>query len=497
MTGDRIAEAAETDVAEAPAPKTSGVFTRGSILRHVVVMTLTGAVGLVAVFAVDFANLFYISQLGEQELAAAIGFASILNFFTISISIGMTIALGALVAKSLGRGEEDEAKRFATSGVVLAFLVGCLVVALAWPFLGTFLTWLGASGRTHEIALGYTRIVLPSFVFMTIGMACSGILRAVGDAKRAMYITLFGGLILLVLDPIFIFALDMGVTGAAVASFLSRIAIAAVGLHGAWRIHGLLARPRLDHVARDARVWTGIAAPAVATNLATPVGGAYVTASIAAYGDAAVAGFAITERIVPVAFGFFFAMSGAVGPIVGQNYGAGDFARVRETLIDALKIIIGYGLAVWAALFALQGPIIAMFDAEGTAVDLIRLFCTWTAPTWMLLGALFVSNAAFNNLGYPLLSTGFNWGRATLGTIPFVWLGSRMGGAEGVMIGYAAGSVLFGALAILTALRVVARLKRAPDGARPPTWVVALAPRASAAAATMGLAGAEREEPDR
>ena len=487
MTGDRIAEATESEHAAIPGRK-PGVFTQGSILRHVVIMTVTGAIGLVAVFAVDFANLFYIAQLGEQELAAAIGFASILNFFTISISIGLTIALGALVAQSLGRGEEDEARRFATSGVIAAFFVGLVVVAAAWPFLGTFLTWLGAKGRTHEIALGYAQIVIPSFAFMTIGMACSGILRAVGDAKRAMYITLFGGLILLVLDPIFIFVLGLGVDGAAIASFLSRIAIAAVGLHGAWRVHGLLERPSPAHLPGDTVALARIAVPAILTNLATPVGGAYVTASIAAYGDAAVAGFAITERIVPVAFGFFFAMSGAVGPIVGQNYGAGDFARVRETLHDSLKIIAAYGLVVWLILFMVQDLVIGMFDARGDAVDLIRIFCNVTAPTGMLLGALFVSNAAFNNLGYPLLSTAFNWGRATLGTIPFVWIGSHLGGAVGVAIGYALGSVVFGALSMAVAFRVAARLGDVGEGAQPPTWAIALAPRGSGAAASAGIA---------
>ncbi len=493
MTGDRIAEASEGE--RAPTlEKKAGVFVTGSIPRHVIVMTVTGAVGLVAVFAVDFANLFYISQLGEQELAAAIGFASILNFFTISISIGVTIALGALVAKALGRGEDDLARRYATSGVLAALGVGILVVLGAWPFLGTFLGWLGAEGRTHEIALGYSRIVIPSFVFMTVGMACSGILRAVGDAKRAMYITLFGGLILLVLDPIFIFVLGLGVDGAAVASFLSRIAIAAIGLHGAGKVHGLLERPSPNHLPGDTLALGRIALPAILTNLATPVGGAYVTAAMAVYGDAAVAGFAITERIVPVAFGFFFAMSGAVGPIVGQNYGAGQFDRVRETLTRSLQIIGAYGLVVWLILFLVQDLVVAMFDATGLAAELIHLFCTWIAPTWMVLGALYVSNAAFNNLGYPFLSTAFNWGRATLGTIPFVWIGSQMGGAFGVAIGYALGSVLFGALAIVVAFRVSGRLSEVPEGAHPPAWAIALAPRGSATAATFGLASARGDE---
>src|SRR3978361_1133650 len=91
----------------APAPK----FTQGSIMRHVVVMTATGSIGLMAIFIVDFLNLFYISLLGEQELAAAIGYAGTVLFFTVSLCIGVTIAGTALVSRALGASHRDEARR--------------------------------------------------------------------------------------------------------------------------------------------------------------------------------------------------------------------------------------------------------------------------------------------------------------------------------------------------------------------------------------------------
>ena len=97
--------------------------------------------------------------------------------------------------------------------------------------------------------------------------------------------------------------------------------------------------------------------------------------------------------------------------------------------------------------------------AEGVTAEIVRLFCTWTAGGFVFVGALYVSNAAFNNLGRPLLSTAFNWGRATLGTIPFVTLGIPYG-PEGVLIGQALGSVLFGAAATAVAFRVAAGLGR-------------------------------------
>src|ERR1700742_3621739 len=95
--------AARPDAAASSAPK----LTVGSTMRHVVVMTATGSIGLMAIFVVDFLNLFYIALLGQQELAAAIGYAGTVLFFTISLCIGVTIAGTALVSRALGARQRE------------------------------------------------------------------------------------------------------------------------------------------------------------------------------------------------------------------------------------------------------------------------------------------------------------------------------------------------------------------------------------------------------
>ncbi len=132
------------------------------------------------------------------------------------------------------------------------------------------------------------------------------------------------------------------------------------------------------------------------------------------------AGQATIDRITPVAFAFIFALTGSVGPIMGQNMGAGLLGRVRETLRASLLLVLGCVLVMWALLALFQNQVVELFSATGTAAELIHVFCSFTVASFLWVGALFVANAAFNNLGFPLLSTLFNWGRATLGTIPFV-----------------------------------------------------------------------------
>lgn len=442
-------------------PREQPKFVQGSTMRHVLVMTGTGAVGLMAIFLVDFLSLLYVSWLGDPTLTAAVGFATILLFFATSINIGLMIAVGALVSRALGAHDRERARRLAGSASVQIAVIAGLFSLLVWPFVGPLLTLIGATGTAHEVATRFLHITLPANVLMGLGMGLSGVLRAVGDARRAMYVTLAGGLVTAAADPLLIFGLKLGVDGAAIAMILSRIVFAGVGLYCVIAVHRLMARPRRSAVVADLRPMLGIALPAILANVATPVANAVIAAIIARYGDAALAANAIIDRMIPLCFGVIFALSGAVGPILGQNWGARRFDRMRRILMDSLILVTGYALAVWLVL-ALFGHLIPhIFHVAGTRTgELVVFFSLIGGLIWLFNGFLFVANAAFNNLGFPFYSTAFNWAKATLGTLPFAALGAHLGGVEGVLVGVAAGAFLFGVAAAWTAFRAVARLAR-------------------------------------
>ncbi len=106
----------------------------------------------------------------------------------------------------------------------------------------------------------------------------------------------------------------------------------------------------------------------------------------------------------------------------------------------------------------------AAFGATGLTGDLLMFFCLVVGPMWIFVGLLFVANAAFNNLGMPLLSTLFSWGRATLGTIPLAWLGAHYAGPKGALVGSALGAIVFGVLALVFAYRGITRLEQKANG---------------------------------
>ncbi|MBY0574380.1 MAG: MATE family efflux transporter [Undibacterium sp.] len=444
---------------QSPTINMTGKFVTGSTMRHVVNMTATGSVGLIAIFVVDVLNLLYISRLGVAELAAAIGYASTLLFFHTSIGIGLSIATGAMVSRAIGSGDTLLSKQLAASSLVLIAIISVCLALLTYPLLDWLLQALGALGDTAILAGRFCRIVLPSIPLLALGMGLSALLRSVGDGKRAMYVTLGAAAATAILDPLFIFGFGWGLDGAAYANICARVVLAGVGFYGVIRVHRLLIKPSQQVLLAGAKSFASIGIPAILTNIATPVGNAAVTAAIAKYGDQAVAGWAVVSRLIPMAFAGLFALSGAIGPILGQNLGAQRYDRLRSTMRDSLKLTLIYVLIVWFLLAVCSQLIVNAFDAKGLGADVIMFFCVFVAGSFLFNGSLFVANAAFNNLGYPLYSTLLNWGRSTLGVIPFVWFGSLWFGARGVIAGYGLGVIFFGGASVWLCFRVLEKLE--------------------------------------
>lgn len=429
-------------------------FTVGSIALHVLVMTLTGAIGTMALFLVDLASLFYLAQLRQTEITAAMGYASGVIFFALSVGLGTGVAASALVSRAVGAGDIMRARSYATSSLMFAFLSSTVISLILVSYSGQLLSLMKATGTAKELAQSYIWAVSPGLVMFGVSLTLSAILRGLGDARRAMYVLLVMAFVTIAAAPILIFGLRLGIEGAALAAVFGHFAALCAGLHGVLKVHGFLEPLRFAAMKRDVGDIWAIAYPAGLSQLTVPLGNAYITFVLAAFGDEAVAGFAVISRLMPVAFGIALALSSAVGPVIGQNYGAGLFQRVRHTLSQSLLMATGYTLCASLFLFALSSDIAAAFNAIRIAHDVIVFFCSFLAISWIFVGALFIANSAFNTLGYPKRSAALSWGRVTVGTIPFVYFGAEWGGWQGVLIGNALGAAIFGALAIAFAYRV-------------------------------------------
>lgn len=433
-------------------------FLTGSTMRHVIVMTLTGSLGLVFMFLVDVTTLFWVSRLGDEGLVAALGFAWTIQFFTISTGIGLMIASMALVSKSIGQGQLELARQQTTSAALYTFFFQLLMAGIVVVFRFEILAFAGAEGQTLKDAALFLLISVPSLPFMALGMVGSAVLRSIGDAVRSMSVTMSAGLVAMAVDPLFIFGFGWGFEGAAWGVVVSRTISAILSIWFVVRVHDMVGPVSREALRNLLRPFVMIAIPSVMTQLSTPFGNYVLTKVISVYGDAAVAGWAVVSRIAVLAFGGLFSLSGAIGGIVGQNFGAEQMDRVKKTYKDALVFCAVYTVVSWGLLALLRNPVSDLFGLDGLAREVFLAFMLIGAGGYMFAGALFVSNAAFNNLGKPIYSTFCNWFRDGVLIYPCCVLMGLWLAAPGVVYGQALAAVLAGTAAMIWGWRFVGRL---------------------------------------
>ncbi|MFC3614274.1 MATE family efflux transporter [Lutimaribacter marinistellae] len=437
-----------------------GRFLTGSTMGHVVRMTMTGAMGITFVFLVDAANLFWISRLGEPVLMAAIGFAFAIQFFSVSAGIGLMIASTALVSRHIGAGDRALARRTATSAAIIACLVQTTAAVLIILFRHDIVRVAGATGETADLAARYLAMSVPSLGIMAVAMIANGTLRAEGDGRRSMMVTLTSGSVAMIVDPFLIVGLEMGLDGAALGLNLSRCVMLVQAFRFAVGTHDLMARPSLADVASTLRPYLAIAVPAILAQQAAPVGNYLLTTVMAGFGDEAMAGWAVVGRLTVVAFGGVFSLAGAIGGIFGQNYGAREYARLRSTYRDALVFGFAYTLVTWTLLAAAGPYVISGFGLEGEGAQVVRSFVMIGAGSFVFAAALFVANSAFNALGRPAWSTLASWTRDGVLTWPAaIWLAAVFG-SSGVIYAQALVAIVAGVTVAWLGWRYVCGLER-------------------------------------
>ena len=433
----------------------TGRFLQGSTMVHVLRMTLSGTAGITFLFIVDAANLFWISWLGETRLVAAMGFAFALQYFSISFGIGLMIATTALVSRAIGQGRRGEAREITASTLLISAVLQSLVAFVMVLYRHELVEMVGADGETAALTARYLLMTLPSLPIMAVGMIGGATLRAEGDAFRAMLTTMLPGAIAVIFDPVLIVIMDLGLDGAALAFWLSRIAMAVIAMSFVIKTHNLLARPSLMHVKKTAHPFAKIAGPTILTQLATPFGSYLLTTVIAGFGDSAVAAWAVINRLTVLAFGGIFSLSGAVGGILGQNFGAGKIDRLYMTYRDGLIFCLFYPVLIWGLLLIFNDTLVGLFGVDDEGAQILWAFTHVGAAAFTLTGMSFVATAAFNNLGRPVYSTVINWVREGVVSLPLALWFASLYGASGVVYAQAAVAVLIGIPTTLWGLKFV------------------------------------------
>ncbi|MFK7608323.1 MULTISPECIES: MATE family efflux transporter [unclassified Pseudomonas] len=431
-------------------------FTEGPVSRHVLSMASTSALGLLAVFLVDILTLMYVSMLDDQSLLAAVGLGKTLIFINGAFSSGLVIGASALLSERIGRHASTALARLTSHMLIMALVLSGSIVLVELLFALPLARLLGGDLAVYQDARLYLWTVVPSSLLIAATQMCVQMLRAQGQVRLALGVLLAGAGTLAVADPLFIFGLNMGLEGAAVSSLLAAGTSLILGLILVKRHIGLSALINLRLLALHTRRTLRVALPAMLGNLAMPVGIIYLMVVMAGAGTSALAAMAVVDRILQFGYCVFFALPGALVPVIAQNLGAGRDDRVKAIVVFTRRCVVLYGVTLWLCL-ALAGPWIAdYFHLVDAGRALFMAFCQIGAGLWIVFGLDFVAQSMFLTMNRAWWVPVFGWIRGTLGTLPFVYVGVHGFGASGAVIGMWTGNTLVAIAAIATA-SVVAR----------------------------------------
>lgn len=437
-------------------------FTRAGLMRQLVILSFTSSIGIVAIYFVDLMDIFFISLLGHNEMAAAASYAGTVMFFISSVNIGISVASGALTAQYLGAGRTQDARDVTAAATIIAAMVAAVMSIAMFPFFPDFVAALGAEGVVADLAITYLKIVVPSSFLSGMSMALVASMRGFGIIKWAMYPALLGAMVNLLFDPLLIFVFELQLAGAAWATVLARIATFVLAAYGAVRLFETTSRPDTGTLARHRRKIGAYALPAVLSSVAGPIGLAIITRHFAPYGAEAVAGVAVIGRISPVAFAVISGMTSVIGPMIGQNHSAGLHDRARQAYFNGIRFLAVYCAILIAILVVFRNPIADVFGAQGLARDLILLFCGPFAIIGFFNGMIFASSAAFSHLGHPRLAPRLNWAKNTIGLLPCLVAGSYLFGVYGMAYGILLNAAVFAGVGHFLTLKVMNAQTTAP-----------------------------------
>ncbi len=424
----KLTSGSQNPLLVAPIPTTLIKMTLPMILAMIMLMTF----GLV--------DTFFVGMLGTDQLAA-ISFTFPITFTLISLNIGISIGTSAVVGRSLGEGKLDQAKALATSALMLSTYIVMAFAALGYWQTDRIFAWLGASESLMPYIRGYMHTWFLASVFLALPMVGNAVLRGAGDTKTPSYIMAMGGAINAVLDPLLIFGIGpfpaLGIQGAAIATLIS-------WLCGCSYILYLLAKKRqliesrplsMQQFLITVRPILKIGLPAAGANMLTPLSNAVLTATVAGFGAEAVAAWGVGGRLESLACIVVLAMSMSLPPFISQNYGAGQFERVKGAYKIATAFVMGWQLII-AMLMWLLAPVIAgIFSTEPEVARLIRLFLAIVPLGYGLQGVIVLTNSSFNALHHPMHALGMSIIRLFICFLPLSIVGSIWFGLSGLFWG--------------------------------------------------------------
>jgi putative MATE family efflux protein len=407
-------------------------LTKDSIVHHILTLAAPIAVSMLAQLAYQLVDLYFVTRLGVAA-TAGVNAAGNATLLIIALAQVLNIGTAALVAHAVGRKRRDEANLVFNQSVVLAAGSAVLTMALLFLFAGPYMRSVAADAATVQDGIAFTCWVIPGIALMIPLTALGSALRGTGIVRPHIIVYTLSVILNACLAPVLIAGVGtgmaLGVRGAGLATSIS-VAVAIVALTTYYvraerylEFRWALLRPRLDQWRRI----VGVGLPAGGELILTFLSTAIAYYAIRNFGASAQAGFGIGSRVLQVILLPAIAIGFAAGPIAGQNFGARNPERVRQTFryaallgcITMAAITIG---VQWGA-----KNLVDVFDADTRAAAAAVMFLQLISWTFVAQGLVYVCSSMFQGLGSTLPSLVSAGTRFLAFTSSVLWLSAQRG----------------------------------------------------------------------
>ena len=357
----------------------------------------------------NMADTYFVGSLGKSAQGAV---SVVLPLMAVIQAIGFTFGNGAgnTASRLLGEQKQEEAETVAATGFFTGVLMGLAFTVLGELFLEPLVNLLGATDTIRPYAMDYARFILIGAPYMVGALCLNNLLRFAGSATYAMVGITTGGILNMILDPIFIlpWGLNMGVAGAALATIVSQLVSFLIlwfntGRNGTIPVK--LGRFKLKDGPLFQVIKGGI--PSFSRQTLASVATIFLNWAARPYGDAAIAAMGIVGKISMFSGSAVIGFGQGFQPVCGFNYGAKLYHRVREAYWFCVKLGVSVLAVVAVVIFAFAGGLVHAFqpgDAEVVALGTLALRCSMVALPTM----------AYSTTNNMMLQTVGETGRATI-----------------------------------------------------------------------------------
>lgn len=408
---------------------TKGVsLLRSDPKKAIVKLSLPMMVALIVQALYNLVDSIWVAGLGPEALAG-IGLFFPIFMIILAFSGGIGVGASSVISRKIGEKNKQQADSAATYSIALALVFGVLVTIGVFPVLGSILKLTGATGKTFELAMRYSRIILIGITLLMFNNVVNGILRGEGDTKRSMHAITLGAILNIFLDPLFIYTFGWGIDGAAYATVIS--IAASTLLMGNWLFfkRNTYVSISFKHLQEGKKIIADILRVGIPTSL----GQIIMSTSnfilnrfiIVAGGDVGVAIFTSAWRIINFGTIPLMGIANAVTSVTGAAYGERNANKLESAYLFAIKFGLTIGLCTMTLIFLFASKIAFIFTySESASVlfdDLVKAlkvlsFFIPTVPFGMFTSAM------FQGIGHGIKSLAVSILRTVVLHIFFSWL---------------------------------------------------------------------------